>query len=364
MRIAQIAPLMESVPPRLYGGTERIVSYLADELVQQGHEVTLFASGDSITNANLVSCTPRALRLEAGVRDVIPYYMLMLDRVRAAAEEFDFLHFHIDQFHFPLFRSQAERTVTTLHGRQDLPDLKPLYIGFSDMPLVSISNAQRRPIPNANFVATIHHGIPKHLYAPTFEPRGGYLAFIGRISPEKRPDRAIKLARTLGIPLKIAAKVDKVDEVYYREQIAPLINQPGVEYVGEINESAKTEFLGEALALLFPIDWPEPFGLAMIESMACGTPVLAFRNGSVAEVIDEGVTGLTVDSMDEAVRKLPHVLALDRRAVRRRFDQRFTATRMAKDYVQIYRALLKGAPSPSMQEVVPRLQPALEESLE
>jgi glycosyltransferase involved in cell wall biosynthesis len=290
--------------------------------------------------------------------------MLMLDRVRAAAEEFDFLHFHIDQFHFPLFRSQAERTVTTLHGRQDLPDLKPLYIGFSDMPLVSISNAQRRPIPNANFVATIHHGIPKHLYAPTFEPRGGYLAFIGRISPEKRPDRAIKLARTLGIPLKIAAKVDKVDEVYYREQIAPLINQPGVEYVGEINESAKTEFLGEALALLFPIDWPEPFGLAMIESMACGTPVLAFRNGSVAEVIDEGVTGLTVDSMGEAVRKLPHVLALDRRAVRRRFDQRFTATRMAKDYVQIYRALLKGAPSPSMQEVVPRLQPALEESLE
>jgi glycosyltransferase involved in cell wall biosynthesis len=364
MRIAQIAPLMESVPPRLYGGTERIVSYLADELVQQGHEVTLFASGDSITNANLVSCTPRALRLEAGVRDVIPYYMLMLDRVRAAADEFDFLHFHIDQFHFPLFRPQAERTVTTLHGRQDLPDLRPLYIGFSDMPLVSISNAQRRPIPNANYVATIHHGIPKHLYEPTFEPRGGYLAFIGRISPEKRPDRAIKLARTLGIPLKIAAKVDKVDEVYFREEIAPLINQPGVEYIGEINESAKTEFLGEALALLFPIDWPEPFGLAMIESMACGTPVLAFRNGSVCEVIDEGVTGLTVDSMDEAIRRLPHVLALDRRAVRRRFDQRFTATRMAKDYVQIYRTLLKGAPTPSMQEVVPRLQPELEESLE
>jgi glycosyltransferase involved in cell wall biosynthesis len=232
------------------------------------------------------------------------------------------------------------------------------------MPLVSISNAQRRPIPNANYVATIHHGIPKHLYEPTFEPRGGYLAFIGRISPEKRPDRAIKLARTLGIPLKIAAKVDKVDEVYFREEIAPLINQPGVEYIGEINESAKTEFLGEALALLFPIDWPEPFGLAMIESMACGTPVLAFRNGSVCEVIDEGVTGLTVGSMDEAVRRLPHVLALDRRAVRRRFDQRFTATRMAKDYVQIYRALLKGAPTPSMQEVVPRLQPALEESLE
>jgi glycosyltransferase involved in cell wall biosynthesis len=368
MRIAQIAPLMESVPPRFYGGTERIVSYLADELVQQGHDVTLFASGDSITNANLVSCTPKALRLDAGVRDVIPYYMLMLDRVRAAAGNFDFLHFHIDQFHFPLFRSQAERTVTTLHGRQDLPDLKPLYIGFSDMPLVSISNAQRRPIANANFVATIHHGIPKHLYEPTFKPRGGYLAFIGRISPEKRPDRAIKLARSLGVPLKIAAKVDKVDEVYFREQIAPLMIQPGVEFIGEINESAKTEFLGEALALLFPIDWPEPFGLAMIESMACGTPVLAFRHGSVPEVIDDGVTGFTVASMDEAIRKLPHVLALDRRAVRRRFDERFTATRMAKNYVQTYRTLLKQARNPllepTMEEVVPRLQPALEQTVD
>jgi glycosyltransferase involved in cell wall biosynthesis len=364
MRIAQIAPLMESVPPRLYGGTERIVSYLADELVQLGHQVTLFASGDSITNAKLVSCTPKALRLDAGVRDIIPYYMLMLDRVRAAAEDFDFLHFHIDQFHFPLFRPQAERTVTTVHGRQDLPDLKPLYIGFGDMPLVSISNAQRRPVPNANFVATIHHGIPKHLYEPTFKPRGGYLAFIGRISPEKRPDRAIKLARTLGIPLKIAAKVDKADEVYFREEIEQLINQPGVEYIGEINEGAKTEFLGEALALLFPIDWPEPFGLAMIESMACGTPVLAFRHGSVPEVIDEGVTGYVVDSMDEAVKKLPEVLALDRRDVRRRFDQRFTATRMAKEYLQTYRALLKRAGTSSMEEVVPRLQPALQETVD
>jgi glycosyltransferase involved in cell wall biosynthesis len=364
MRIAQIAPLMESVPPRLYGGTERIVSYLADELVQLGHEVTLFASGDSITNANLVSCVPKALRLDASVRDIIPYYMLMLDRVRAAADDFDFLHFHIDQFHFPLFRSRAERTVTTVHGRQDLPDLKPLYIGFSDMPLVSISDAQRRPVPNANFVATIHHGLPKHLYEPTFKPRGGYLAFIGRISHEKRPDRAIKLARTLGIPLKIAAKVDKADEVYFREQIAPIINQPGVEYIGEINESAKTEFLGEALALLFPIDWPEPFGLAMIEAMACGTPVLAFRHGSVPEVIDDGITGLIVDSMDEAIRKLPQVLTLDRRAVRRRFEQRFSATRMAKEYVQTYRSLLKQAPAPSMREVVPLLQPALQETLD
>src|SRR5882672_4779368 len=212
MKIAQIAPLMESVPPRLYGGTERIVSYLADELVQQGHEVTLFASGDSVTNANLVSCTPRALRLEAGVRDVIPYYMLMLDRVRAAADEFDLLHFHIDQFHFPLFRSQAERTVTTLHGRQDLPDLKPLYFGFSDMPLVSISNSQRRPIPNANFVDTVYHGLPAHSLKPNYNPNGDYVAFLGRISPEKRPDRAILIARATGISLKIAAKVDKVDE--------------------------------------------------------------------------------------------------------------------------------------------------------
>jgi len=368
MKIAQIAPLVESVPPRFYGGTERIVSYLADELVRLGHEVTLFASGDSITNAHLVSCTPKALRLDANVRDPIPYYMLMLDRVRAAADDFDFLHFHIDQFHFPLFRPSAERTVTTLHGRQDLPDLKPLYIGFSDMPLVSISDAQRRPVPKANFVATIHHGIPKHLYEPTFKPRGGYVAFIGRISPEKRPDRAIELARTLGIPLKIAAKVDKADEVYFRDQIAPLLAQPGVEFIGEINESAKSEFLGEALALLFPIDWPEPFGLAMIEAMACGTPVLAFRHGSVPEVVDEGVTGLIVDSMDEAVRKLPHVLALDRRAVRRRFEQRFSATRMAKEYVQTYRSLLKGSQEvsqdSSMREILPPLRPALEETID
>jgi len=359
MKIAQIAPLVESVPPRLYGGTERIVSYLADELVRLGHEVTLFASGDSITCANLVSCTPKALRLDANVRDPIPYYMLMLDRVRAAADDFDILHFHIDQFHFPLFRPIAERTVTTLHGRQDLPDLKPLYMGFSDMPLVSISDAQRRPVPNANFVATIHHGIPKNLHEPTFKPHGGYVAFIGRISPEKRPDRAIMLARTLGIPLKIAAKVDKADEAYFRDQIAPLLAQPGVEFIGEINESAKSAFLGEALALLFPIDWPEPFGLAMIEAMACGTPVLAFRHGSVPEVVDEGVTGLIVDSMDEAVRKLPHVLALDRRAVRRRFEQRFSATRMAKEYVQTYRGLRKRQQSASMREVVPPLQPAL-----
>jgi glycosyltransferase involved in cell wall biosynthesis len=363
MKIAQIAPLMESVPPRLYGGTERIVSYLTDELVRLGHEVTLFASGDSVSSANLVRCVPTALRLDANVRDPIPYYMLMLDRVREVADEFDILHFHIDQFHFPLFRPIAHRTVTTLHGRQDIHDLKPLYIGFSDMPLVSISNAQRRPIANANFAATVHHGIPANLLKPTYEPRGDYVAFLGRISPEKRPDRAIRIARTLGIPIKIAAKVDKVDEVYFRQTIAPLLDCPGVEFIGEIDERAKSAFLGDARALLFPIDWPEPFGLSMIEAMACGTPVLAFRCGSVSEVIDPGVTGLIVDSEDEAVRTLPQVLALDRRAVRQRFEQRFSATRMAKDYVQVYRSLLERPSLPEHAVAAPRLQPALEKGM-
>jgi glycosyltransferase involved in cell wall biosynthesis len=340
MKIAQIAPLMESVPPRFYGGSERVVSYLTDELVHLGHDVTLFASGDSVSSAELVRCVPMALRLDASVRDPIPYYMLMLDRVHEFADEFDILHFHIDQFHFPLFRTIAHRTVTTLHGRQDLPDLKPLYIGFSDMPLVAISNAQRKPIANANFVATVHHGIPVQLLKPTYD-RGKYLAFLGRISPEKRPDCAIGIAQALGIPIKIAAKIDKVDEAYFRATIAPLFNQPGVEYVGEIDEHAKSAFLGEASALLFPVDWPEPFGLSMIEAMACGTPVLAFRCGSVPEIIDPGVTGQIVRTADEAIKVLPQVLALDRRRVRQRFEQRFSATRMAKDYLQVYRSLLK-----------------------
>jgi glycosyltransferase involved in cell wall biosynthesis len=363
MKIAQIAPLMESVPPRLYGGSERIASYLTDELVGLGHEVTLFASGDSVSRANLVRCVPMALRLDANVRDPIPYYMLMLDRVRELADEFDILHFHIDQFHFPLFRPIANRTVTTLHGRQDLHDLKPLYVGFSDMPLVTISNAQRKPIPNANFVATVYHGIPIHLLKPTYKPGGGYLAFLGRISPEKRPDRAIRIAQALGIPIRIAAKIDKVDEAYFREEIAPLFNLPGVEYIGEIDERAKSAFLGEARALLFPIDWPEPFGLSMIEAMACGTPVLAFRCGSVPEIVDPGVTGVIVDTMDEAIRMLPAVLALDRRAVRQRFEQRFSATRMAKDYVQVYRAALKRRSLPERTTTVSRLEPELEKGM-
>ena len=253
MKIAQIAPLVESVPPRLYGGTERIVSYLTEELVALGHDVTLFASADSVTAATLAPCVPKALRLDDSVRDPIPYYMLMLDRVRRMAEDFDILHFHIDQFHFPLFRSIAGRTVTTLHGRQDLPDLLPLYVGFDDMPLVSISDAQRVPIPHANFAATIYHGIPARLHRATSVAHGGYLAFLGRISPEKRPDRAIKIARAMGIPLKIAAKVDRADEVYFRTEIEPLLEGGGVEFIGEINDRQKSQFLGEASALPVPV---------------------------------------------------------------------------------------------------------------
>jgi glycosyltransferase involved in cell wall biosynthesis len=339
MKVAQIAPLIESVPPRGYGGTERIVSYLTEELVRLGHSVTLFASGDSVTSARLVSCATTALRLEPHVRDPIPYYMLMLDRVRECAGDFDILHFHIDQLHFPLFRPLAGCTVTTLHGRQDLPDLQPLYFGFSEMPLVSISDSQRAPIHSANFAATVYHGLPLNLLRPTFNPRGGYLAFLGRISPEKGVDRAIKVAQALGIPLKIAAKVDRVDEAYFRDQIAPLLKEPGVQFIGEINEREKTDFLGQALALMFLIDWPEPFGLSMIEAMACGTPVLAFRRGSVEEVVDHGVTGHIVDSIEDAILTLPRVVALNRRTVRRRFEDRFTSRRMAKDYLRVYRSL-------------------------
>jgi glycosyltransferase involved in cell wall biosynthesis len=340
MRIAQIAPLIESVPPRLYGGTERVVSYLTEELVRMGHQVTLFASGDSATAADLVGCVPLALRLDTKIQDPVPYYMLMLDRVRAAAPRFDILHFHIDKFHFPLFRPNAGRTITTLHGRQDLPDLKALYAGFNDMPLAAVSHAQRRTIPYANVIATVHHGLPINLLKPNYRPQGGYLAFLGRIAPEKRPDRAIAIARRCGIPLKIAAKVDKVDQNYFNQVISPLLG-PGVDFIGEINEQAKSEFLGQALALLFSIEWPEPFGLSMIEAMACATPVLAFRHGSAAEVVDEDLTGVVVANVDEAVAALPRVVSLDRRRVRRRFEQRFSAARMAADYLKAYRSLLK-----------------------
>src|SRR5262249_47335090 len=356
-----VAWLLESGPPRPYGGSERIVSYLTDELVRLGHDVTLFASGDSVSSAHLVPCVPIALRLDANVLDPIPYYMLMLDRVREYAEEFDILHFHIDQFHFPLFRPIAQRTVTTLPGRQDLHDLKPLYLATTHSDSCKTLTRRSKPIPNANFVGTVYHGIPN--LRPTYQPAGGYLAFLGRISPEKRPDRAIRIARALDIPLKIAAKVDKVDEVYFRENIVSLLNQPGIEFIGEIDERAKSEFLGNARALLFPVDWPEPFGLSMIEAMACGTPVLAFRCGSVPEIVDAGVTGLIVDSMDEAIRMLPQVLALDRRTVRQRFDQRFSVARMAKDYLHVYRSLLRRRSLPEREAALARLQPELEKGM-
>ena len=339
MKIVQVAPRSESVPPRLYGGTERIVSYLTEELVRLGHDVTLFASADSISSAVLAPCCTRALRLDPTMPDAIPHTMLMIDSLRQRAEEFDALHFHIDLVHFPLFRSVAGRTLTTLHGRQDLGGLRAFYTRFSEMPLVAISDDQRKSLPYAKFMTTIHHGIPADLHRPSFE-KGRYLAFLGRISPEKRPDRAIRIARAAGIPLKIAAKVDKVDEEYFRSEVFPLIDGSGVEFVGEINEQEKTKFLGEAAALLFPVDWPEPFGLVMIEAMACGTPVLAFRRGSIPEIIEDGVTGKIGDSEQEAVTALSEILSYDRSAVRRRFDERFTATRMAEDYVSTYRQLL------------------------
>jgi glycosyltransferase involved in cell wall biosynthesis len=342
MKIAQIAPLFESVPPRLYGGTERVVSYLIEELVKQGHEVTLFASADAITSAELVPCASRALRLDDARSDPIPHLLLMLGKVRERADHFDVLHFHIDYLHFPLFRSEAARILTTLHGRLDLPGLLPFYLRFSEMPLVSVSNAQQAPLRQANFMGTVHHGLPIDLHRPTFAPRGDYLAFLGRLSPEKRPDRAIAIARAAGMPLKIAAKADKVNEgCYFREVIEPLLREPGVEFIGEIDDEAKTEFLGHAAALIFPIDWPEPFGLVMIEAMACGTPVIGFPCGSVPEVIDDGLTGRIVSTIDEAVRAVPQVLGLDRKAIRRRFEERFSAVRMTKDYLRLYRAMIR-----------------------
>ena len=346
MKIAQIAPLIESVPPRFYGGTERVVSYLTEALVSQGHEVTLFASGDSITAANLVPCCTQALRLDFAVTDVVPYYMLMLDKVRSSAAEFDVLHFHIDHFHFPIFRHLPIPSLTTLHGRQDLRDCLPFYAGFSDMPLISISQAQRTPLPHANFAATIHHGLPQDLHEASYRPNGGYLAFIGRISPEKGPVDAIRIAQSLGIPLKIAAKVDRHDESYFREVVQPMLATEGVEFIGEISERDKGPFLRDAVALLFPICWPEPFGLVMIEAMACGTPVLAYRAGAVEEVIDEGVSGMIVDNIDQARIALVQVAAMDRRKVRRRFEERFTARRMATDYVRVYQSFVYRAARP------------------
>jgi glycosyltransferase involved in cell wall biosynthesis len=338
MKIAQIAPLAERCPPRLYGGTERIVAYLAEELVRQGHDVTLFASGDSKTSARLVPCCDVALRLNPAVSDPLPYHMMMLEEVRRRADDFDVLHFHIDLLHYPMLASFADKAVTTLHGRLDLADLKPFYSMFWRYPLVSISNEQRRPMPPVNWAGTVYHGLPQDLLPFTAKPKGDYLAFLGRISPEKRPDRAIEIAARSGLPLKIAAKVDKTDQAYWDEFISPLVaNHRNVEFIGEINERQKADFLGNARALLFPIDWPEPFGLVMIEAMACGTPTIAFRCGSVPEVIDEGVTGFVVRDLDEAVDAVQRVDSLDRARVRATFEDRFTVERMAREYVEIYR---------------------------
>jgi glycosyltransferase involved in cell wall biosynthesis len=340
MRIAQVSPLYESCPPQLYGGTERVVSYLTEELVRQGHEVTLFASGDSQTKATLRAACDRALRLDPRCKDPLPHHLVMLNRVARSAEAFDIIHFHADFLHFPLFAPLWGKTLTTTHGRLDLPDLPPLLREFPMMPLVSISDAQRAPVPWAGWQGTVHHGLPTDLYLPG-RGDGGYLAFIGRISPEKGLDRAIKIARRVGMPLKIAAKVDKADLDYYNAKIKKLLEGPGVEFLGEISDRDKGEFLGRAMALLFPIDWPEPFGLVTIEAMANGTPVIAFRRGAVPEIIDEGVTGFVVDSIDTAVAAIPRASALDRSRVRRRFEERFSVERMARDYVELYDQVLR-----------------------
>lgn len=347
MRIAQVAPLIECVPPKLYGGTERVVSWLTEELVRLGHDVTLFASGDSETKAELVAVSDRALRLNPNVKDVTPYNVLVLEAIRKRAADFDILHFHVDFMYFPLFRHMADRTLSTLHGRLDLPDLQPLFREFPDMPLVSISNNQRLPLPPVNWQATIYHGQPDDLLVYEENPSLEYIAFLGRVSPEKRPDRAIDVAVRAGVPLHMASKVDKVDQKYFDEEIKPMIdaNQNLVSFTGEFENDEKQKFLGNAKAVLFPIDWPEPFGLVMIEAMACGVPVIAYRCGSVPEVIDEGVTGFIVDNDDEAVAALSRVDSLDRRKVRARFEERFTDRRMTADYVKLYEKMLANARS-------------------
>jgi glycosyltransferase involved in cell wall biosynthesis len=337
MRIAQVAPLYESVPPRLYGGTERVVHYLTECLAQQGHDVTLFASGDSTTSATLVPCCREALRL-ANCIDPLAHHILMLERIHKAADEFDIIHFHCDYLHFPLSRRREVPQVTTLHGRLDTPDLIDLYREFREMPLVSISDSQRGPLPWVNWQGTVHHGLPRQLYSAG-HGIGKYLAFVGRISPEKRIDRAIEVARRSGIPIKIAAKIDRVDQEYFNTQIRSLLDQPGVEFIGEITDRDKSKFIGDAVALLFPIDWPEPFGLVVIESLACGTPVIAWKRGSAPELVSDGVTGFVVNSIDEAVCAVEQLDRIDRRRCRETFEQRFSVERMAADYVSIYSRL-------------------------
>jgi glycosyltransferase involved in cell wall biosynthesis len=347
MRIAQVAPLAEAVPPKLYGGTERVVAYLTDALVELGHDVTLFASGDSATKATLAPVWPRALRLDREVKDHFAPMFMQLETVARRAHEFDVIHSHIDYFAYPLLRSLGTPSVTTLHGRLDLPELSPLYELYGDVPVVSISNSQRAPLPEANYVATVLHGLPQNLLS-LGQGRGGYLAFLGRISPEKAPDAAIRIAARAGIPLKIAAKVDRVDQEYFRTAVEPLLGQGDVEFIGEIREDQKQEFLGNALGLVFPIAWREPFGLVMIEAMACGTPVIAFENGSVPEVLEDALTSFIVHSEDQAVDAVRRLHTLDRARIRREFERRFTALHMAQNYLQLYARLTQARQLPTL----------------
>jgi glycosyltransferase involved in cell wall biosynthesis len=338
MKIAQVSSLMEAVPPKLYGGTERIVAYLTDALVDLGHDVTLFASGDSVTKAKLEPGWPHALRLDEGMRDYLAPHIILLETLARRAQEFDIIHLHIDYLGYPVLKRTGVPFLTTLHGRLDLPELRSIYETFSDVPLVSISDAQREPLPNANYIGTIHHGLPQNLLTQG-DGSGGYLAFIGRISPEKAPDAAIRIAAAAGMKLKIAAKIDKVDRAYFEQHIEAAMAQPHVEYIGEIDETQKSEFLGKAAGLIFPIAWREPFGLAMIEAMACGTPVIAMNRGSVPEVIEDGVSGFIVENEEEAIAATRKLKTLDRARVRQAFERRFTGKRMAEDYVQLYQRL-------------------------
>ncbi len=348
MRIAQVAPLFEAVPPKLYGGTERVISWLTEELVALGHEVTLFASGDSATSAKLEAMWPTALRLDGSVREPGALHSAMLERVFRRAAEYDLIHFHLDYYPFSLFSRQGTAFLTTLHGRLDLPELQPVFSAFPGLPLVSISDAQRRPAPYVRWIRTIHHGMPKNLLTPRpVEP--SYLAFLGRVSPEKRVDRAINIATRCGLPLKIAAKIDDVDHDYFEADIRQHLARDDIEYIGEIDDARKSEFLSGAYALIVPIDWPEPFGLVMIEAMACGTPVIAFNRGSVSEVVEDGVTGFIVEDETSAISAVRRLSQLSRSRVRQRFEERFTATRMARDYLEVYGGLMKtAAPRPRL----------------
>ena len=338
MRIAQVAPLFESVPPAMYGGTERVVHYLTEELVRMGHDVTLFATGDSRTSARLVASRDRAIRLDEECKDKMANHIIMIEQVASMADEFDVIHFHIDYIHFPVMRRLGKPYLTTLHGRQDHPELAQLFHHFSDAPVVSISDAQRAPLPMANWQGTVHHGIPANVFQFNPKPEG-YLAFIGRLSREKGVDRAIQIAKLVNQRLKIAAKVDEADVTYYEEVLEPMMRHPLVEYIGEITEDEKSDFLGNAKALLFPINWPEPFGLVMIEAMACGTPVVAFRQGSVPEIITAGRTGVIVNTVAEAAAEVRRIDRINRLGCRQEFEKKFTAARMAADYVQIYERL-------------------------